>query len=601
MSTSSSASDRNDETNNEDDVLPISVVNPSILQDNEFEQSERYSELQESTFLDDAAADVIDTDMYTKTQMGYDATNPTLFSETYSMAFSAAAIFSMAEVRQAARNGIIDAPEVITLPVSVYAITEAFGKHRDILRKKMKKADFDFIESMRKQMAGTETMSGVFISNIIKSATLEYFGDDDTKSECVHLVARNSHINRISVCFRGTITLNDWVKDSKVVVGYIQNPLLMNDETTKQEVVVVVEEEEPKQQDTEEAPEEALLGVHLGFREYLYDESKSTSLSLDPIKEKLDNMREKVSQRLPKIMFSSSSMSSSFGAKTESKRNNSAVDASSAELPTLSSSGDNSNNNNNNNNLSPPPTSPVNDDQSTNLKNSRIARILEEVEELRKKYPDYKIYCTGHSLGGALAQLTAIELAVRWGKPENPVTYVGIGNPRAATYSFRDAIQILEKEGKMRCLGIHNHHDIVPMIPTSAMHVQKKNTFCQVGFQMLLLQHGRCEMKYCPETAKPWQELKDQTNRMAAAVFRPDKIAGRHHYLTYLSKLRALEVPLSKLYLNDYYNEIVKPDLFPGSEKKVTPANVTTEKGSLATIFAGQDDVHLSEHGSTDN
>ena len=200
-----STSDHNEEEDDDADILPISVVDPSILQNNDFEESERYSELQQSSFLNhdnsEGDIDAIDTDLYTQTEMKYDAENPTLFSETYSMAFSAAAIFSMAEVRQAARNGIIDAPEVINLPVSVYTITEVFRKNQDTLRKKMKKADFDFVESMRKQMSSTETLSGVFISNIIKSATLEYFGDDDTKSECVHLVARNSHINRILSMF----------------------------------------------------------------------------------------------------------------------------------------------------------------------------------------------------------------------------------------------------------------------------------------------------------------------------------------------------------------------------------------------------------------
>ena len=70
---------------------------------------------------------------------------------------------------------------------------------------------------------------------------------------------------------------------------------------------------------------------------------------------------------------------------------------------------------------------------------SRLERILKEIGDLTTEYRDHRIYVTGHSLGGALGLLAALEAAALFGKPDRPVTFVGIANPRAGTEGFRDA------------------------------------------------------------------------------------------------------------------------------------------------------------------
>ena len=67
--------------------------------------------------------------------------------------------------------------------------------------------------------------------------------------------------------------------------------------------------------------------------------------------------------------------------------------------------------------------------------------------------------------------------------------------------------------------------------------------------------------------------------RIGLALFRADKIQERHHYVTYLKELEALEKPLHKLHLNDFYDKIVQPQLFPCSEKKMTPMKVRAARG----------------------
>jgi predicted lipase len=48
--------------------------------------------------------------------------------------------------------------------------------------------------------------------------------------------------------------------------------------------------------------------------------------------------------------------------------------------------------------------------------NQVAASVLSDVLELRKKFPDYSIIVTGHSLGGALASLCAITLQEHFNK-----------------------------------------------------------------------------------------------------------------------------------------------------------------------------------------
>ncbi|KAG7343319.1 lipase class 3 [Nitzschia inconspicua] len=484
----------------------------------------------------------------------FDPKNPSLFSETYAMSVAAAAIFPLADMRQAARVGKIDAPDAIGLPLRVSTAFQVYSKHREALKKLMKKADMQFLDMLLQQIDNEETFEGRYISNVVQHAVVHFFGDEGNKSECVYLLLENPELSRIVLCFRGSITVNDWVKDSKVTVGNIKNPLYMR-------------------------PGQPLeVGVHLGFREYLYDESRSVSLRLPPVKEKIEAVKKTV-RGLPENFSSKFRFNTASGQTQPSQsleevleKNTSLASVDKEETENLEVSATE------NKEETSAFQSHETENAVSNAKTSRITQILEQVDSLRFKNKDYHIYVTGHSLGGALAMLTALEVAAHFGSPKSPVTFVGIGNPRAATYSFRNVVETLEKEGKMRCLGVHNHLDIVPMVPTSALHVRTKNTFCQVGFQMLLHPEN-FEMRYCPQADNSFLDFKDQVERMALAIFRPDKIAGRHHYLTYLSYLKTLEVPLSRLYLNDYYRNIVRSNLFPGSEAHaLSPPHVATKR-----------------------
>ena len=551
----------------------------------------------------------------------------------------------MADVREAAREGIIDAPEAITLPLTINAIEQAFLDNEDILKKKLKPADFAFMESLagignktkEKEVIGgeeeeeeeenhsEENDARKKMINMLQQCTLDYCGDDNSENDCVYLIFKNPILKRITVCFRGSITYQDWIKDAKVVVGDIPNPL----------------SDRPDQPPT--------IGVHLGFKEYLYGTSRKTSISqLGAIRSSLHNSYSP----------SSSSVSNNEG-EGEDESNNTVDDnaAIAAALKGLNlnentknnifrmslniglavskfkaglnqSDGDDTNDvsedkndnendtidedENENENGNDINSNKIDNDDDENDRNDRgnddddddnndenddsnnddendeddndddidssdkktgnhrcrLDKILEEIEDLLKQNEGYKLYITGHSLGGALGLLTALEAGTRFGTPALPVTFVGIANPRGGTEAFRDAITILEKESKLRCICVHGHLDLVPMIPASPPNTKKSRRFCQSGIE-LVLESDKFTMRYSPRADGNYIQ------RVGLVLRRAHKIAERHHYMTYLKDLENLAKPMSELYLNDYYNMLLDSDTFPSSEKKLTPMVVT--------------------------
>lgn len=123
----------------------------------------------------------------------------------------------------------------------------------------------------------------------------------------------------------------------------------------------------------------------------------------------------------------------------------------------------------------------------------------------------------------------------------------------------------------MRCISIHGSFDVVTMLPHSAFNRGTKRSFCQSGFELVINSESN---KFYMRRSESSDEKYIQ--RMGLALFRADRVQERHHYMTYLKELEALERPLQKLHLNDFYNKFVEQSLFPGSEKKMTPMRVRT-------------------------
>jgi len=465
----------------------------------------------------------------------------------------------LADVRAAAREGMIEVPEAFqTLPVTANAIAEAFVANKEKMKIILKEADFVFLEKLSDNSETSQEDQGSdekAALAMIMECTIIHFGDDNIENNCVYMIFKNDRSQRITLCFRGSITLQDWIKDSKVFVDDIPNPV----------------SDRPSQPPT--------IGVHLGFKEYLYEESRSMSFrQLNSIVSNFGSFMSTGSEDEPRPTVDAASDADGSETNTNSwnfttmtlalerlkektgitgtseKRGSVNIDSVSVDDTKVTEKTEN-----------------LRDNISSSVPERRLDKILKEIESIRKENNDYSVYITGHSLGGALGLLTALEAGTCFGKVGLPVTFVGIANPRGGTEGFRDAVSVLEKEGKLRCICVHGVHDIVPMIPASAINRIAKKRFCQSGIE-LVLKKDKFEMRYSPKSHNSY------IKRIGIALGTAHKISERHHYLTYLDELGRFSEPLRELHLNDYYNKIYDSEIFVPSKKKLTPRVVRVHR-----------------------
>ena len=88
------------------------------------------------------------------------------------------------------------------------------------------------------------------------------------------------------------------------------------------------------------------------------------------------------------------------------------------------------------------------------------------VGQLRAQYNTSKIMVTGHSLGGALAQLAALDLTIhdRFA-PLSPILYT-FGSPRIGNNNFQ-----LYMQTKIFGWRVVNQHDLVPQVSDAGIGV----------------------------------------------------------------------------------------------------------------------------------
>uniref|UniRef100_A0AC34FVI6 Fungal lipase-like domain-containing protein n=1 Tax=Panagrolaimus sp. ES5 TaxID=591445 RepID=A0AC34FVI6_9BILA len=91
------------------------------------------------------------------------------------------------------------------------------------------------------------------------------------------------------------------------------------------------------------------------------------------------------------------------------------------------------------------------------------AGLKDSFLKLKNKYPTYKIWVAGHSLGAALASITAASLTATKLITKDQLLLYTFGQPRVGDKAFADAYPSLVPEA----YRIVHHWDIIPHLPTA--------------------------------------------------------------------------------------------------------------------------------------
>eukprot|EP00521_Asterionellopsis_glacialis_P018149 CAMPEP_0195300044 /NCGR_PEP_ID=MMETSP0707-20130614/26641_1 /TAXON_ID=33640 /ORGANISM="Asterionellopsis glacialis, Strain CCMP134" /LENGTH=411 /DNA_ID=CAMNT_0040362615 /DNA_START=15 /DNA_END=1250 /DNA_ORIENTATION=- len=211
---------------------------------------------------------------------------PSLFGEVITMAVGASLIHVLVDIRRLARkkgkNAVLsdsDADICMNLPIKFESLYDVLVRNREILVKKLhifeRKFVDIFLDEMMKRPALVQSYKGV---------TCHYVGDSNPNQECVHAITRSSHNKRVALYFRGSITAKDWLQDVKIIMRKIPNPLV---------------DTYPDQPDS--------LGVHYGFRDYLYGDAVSLApngiLEKEKQKKKDESSKNKITEILDQVSF----------------------------------------------------------------------------------------------------------------------------------------------------------------------------------------------------------------------------------------------------------------------------------------------------------
>ena len=99
------------------------------------------------------------------------------------------------------------------------------------------------------------------------------------------------------------------------------------------------------------------------------------------------------------------------------------------------------------------------------IEHSKYDHILEDVKSLLTKFPGYRVYVTGHSLGAALSTISSLYFACEQDLPK-PITNINFASPRMGANDVFKATMHLEKTQQIRILRSVNENDLVTTIPS---------------------------------------------------------------------------------------------------------------------------------------
>lgn len=195
--------------------------------------------------------------------------------------------------------------------------------------------------------------------------------------------------------------------------------------------------------------------------------------------------------------------------------------------------------------------------------------IIEKLSSVFRDYPEYSLFITGHSLGGALATLFAFEAAcLQSSEIPTRITCINFASPKVGNIHFSRAIDYLEEIGVLRHVRVTNQSDPVPRLPVRAyvndccLLCRMKNMYVHVGFKVELKLRKRIRVKHAPKfEAFQRDYLIFSFKRVARMCFNVAHflVAGNfealryHSCLDYYELIRETKEQLLKIDLDEMY------------------------------------------------
>ncbi|GFH45376.1 hypothetical protein CTEN210_01850 [Chaetoceros tenuissimus] len=187
-------------------------------------------------------------------------------------------------------------------------------------------------------------------------------------------------------------------------------------------------------------------------------------------------------------------------------------------------------------------------DESDDDSKTKYDQILEDLKSILAKYPGYKVYVKGHSLGAALSNITAFYFALEPDLPK-PISNINFASPRVGGKDVFQAVHFLECSKKLRMIRVVNENDLITAMPATFYY--------HFGFQVdLYKKHWynrkvpKPDFTYFNPNDSKWEKFKkSRTNSVLS------KINLGYDHGSYISRIQKAEPYLQNTSLNDLYIE----------------------------------------------